>query len=504
MKSLKPSYKDILSPKALTTLIATAYLLIMFVIYPLYMDNGYVGIDESKFKFYLYTSIGGVLLLLLTGAILLIKSFKNFNKTDGFVLLFLTFTVISFFISDYREEALLGTQGWFMGLVTILIYLFLYILISRLWDFSEFVIYAALIAAFIVYVLAILDRFSLYIIPLEVRAPSFISTIGNINWLMGYYSVLTPVGVSLFLCELKENGWRIKSYLLLVFSIVSFMAGFAQGSESVFLFDIALFIGLIVMAYKNVIRLKDVALIMILWSFGAQIVRFLRYILDGYNYDSDGLCGVMTSTNITLYILILSVFLYWILNKNEEYKKMTVVYKGIFISIFSLLIFWIVIGILNTKGILNIDNGLLKFNEAFGHGRGEAYKISIKGFGRMPVKNMIFGVGPDCLSAYLYNIRDIADEIVSYWPGDRLSNAHSEPLTVLVNGGILGVITYFGIFASFIFDTLKKHKSNMIWCITLAAFTYIVHNLISFSQILNTPFIFILLGMGMSLKMSQE
>lgn len=506
MKSLKPSYKDIFSLKALSSLFATAYLLIMFTVYPLFMENGYVGIDESKFNFYLYTSIGGVLLLLIAGTIPLIKSFKRFESTDGFVLVFLCSTIVSFFLSINMDEAILGTKGWFMGLVSIVIYIFVYILISRLFEVRNFVIYVSLVVAAIVYLLALFDRFSLYIIPLSPRAPSFVSTIGNINWLMGYYSVFTPVGVGLFLCELKEKGWNKRAYYLLSFSIIAFMAGFAQGSESVFLFDAALFTGLIVMALKGIINLKDVFLTLALWSVAAQIVRIFRVVYPkGYNYDSDGLCGMMTSTNITLFVAIGSYLIYLALKRYISEKNERIACRSLLWLIFGCFVSWVVVGILNTKGIItNIDNSLLVFNEQFGHGRGEAYKVSVQGFGRMSLVQKLFGVGPDCLGQYLYSIPEICSEIIAFWPNDRLANAHCELLTLLINGGLFGMLSYLGIFLSFITNTLRKHKNDMIWCITLSAFTYIVHNLISFSNVINTPFIFILMGIGMSLKLNSD
>ena len=114
----------------------------------------------------------------------------------------------------------------------------------------------------------------------------------------------------------------------------------------------------------------------------------------------------------------------------------------------------------------------------------------------------LIGVGPDCMSAYIY--QDGNKELLSYvskvWPNQRLTNAHCEALTLLLNQGILGS----GCFAGIILYTLKKlweenkreTKDVLTGACKLAVVAYAVHNLFSFQQVLNTPLMFILLGMA--------
>ena len=45
-------------------LFATAYLLLIFGLYPFYMKEGYVGIGEEKYEFFLYCSLGALAILL--------------------------------------------------------------------------------------------------------------------------------------------------------------------------------------------------------------------------------------------------------------------------------------------------------------------------------------------------------------------------------------------------------------------------------------------------------
>ena len=45
-------------------LLATAYMLIMFVLYPFYMKNGYADLGEAKYHFFFYVTTAAVILSL--------------------------------------------------------------------------------------------------------------------------------------------------------------------------------------------------------------------------------------------------------------------------------------------------------------------------------------------------------------------------------------------------------------------------------------------------------
>ncbi|WP_286080982.1 hypothetical protein [Parablautia intestinalis] len=46
----------------------TAYLLLIFGIYPLYMHRGYVDIAQAKYHFFIYCSLAGLVILTAAGA----------------------------------------------------------------------------------------------------------------------------------------------------------------------------------------------------------------------------------------------------------------------------------------------------------------------------------------------------------------------------------------------------------------------------------------------------
>ena len=141
-------------------LLATAYMLIMFVLYPFYMKNGYADLGEAKYHFFFYVTTAAVILLLvLAGVTLLIWirekksgersylfSFEKVSGVDLLVLLYLSEAFVSFAFSDYRREAFFGTEGWYMGFATILLLCLIYFLIGGFWK-DTIKIYAAPVTA---------------------------------------------------------------------------------------------------------------------------------------------------------------------------------------------------------------------------------------------------------------------------------------------------------------------------------------------------------------------
>ena len=58
------------------------------------------------------------------------------------------------------------------------------------------------------------------------QTPTFISTLGNINWFCGYWAVLCPLGVA-FYWKSESRGQRI---VAIIYTIIAFVSGVTQGS----------------------------------------------------------------------------------------------------------------------------------------------------------------------------------------------------------------------------------------------------------------------------------
>lgn len=497
-------------------LFTTAYLLLIFGVYPFYMKQGYVDIGKAKYHFFIYSSLAAAGIFALISFFLAAQNIGKWLKkrrmhlidwdklsvVDLFVMMYATEIFISYAFSDFRKEALWGTEGWYMGFVLKLTLCALYFFISRLWDGSRIVWYTAIAASGIVFIFGILDRFSIYLIPLEIRQSEFISTLGNINWYSGYLSVLAPVGISIFLFQ-NENIYRKLFYA--IYTTVSFMAGLSQGGDSIFLFFAALFFMLLWISIEKEAWFRNYFLLIFLWGLSAQVVRLMRLLMpDHYNYDTNNLCAYATGSNITLVVGIFGLLAYaalsWKKEKlilNEHIKK--IVRKTMIVLLLGGMALWFFVSGINTfTGVFGLEQkSFLLLNENWGNGRGAAFSIAFDGFKQLPVLHKIIGVGPDCFSAYVYGLPDVAVKLREAFGNSRLTNAHNELLTCLINEGILGVCLFLGIVVFFVKKCMKKGTENYVfYALAACMICYLCHNMVSFEQVLNLPFLFLLMGMG--------
>lgn len=523
-------------------LFVTAYLFLIFGMYPFYMREGYVDIGRAKYEFFMYCSLAALGILVLTGAVLggqaLVRHIRerepyliDWNKlsmTDLLVLMYATEVFLSFAMSDYRQEALWGTEGWFMGTVLLLTLCGLYFFISRFWEGRQGVLYGALLASGGVFLLGILDRFSVYLIPLEVRQASFISTLGNINWFCGYFSVIFPIGVCGFLFgegdgRKDDKSWtaKIKRGLYIVYIVVGFMAGFCQGSSSIFLFYGGLFYLLLWIAVEKRMWLGDFFFIIFLWAFSALLVRGMGFLIpQGYNYDKDNLCVKVTDSFLPLLAASAALGIYLVMRSREKAerfgnekeagraggeersRRIRAVHRGMAVLLTAGVAGWAVLAGINTWiGIPGLaGRGEFLFDQSWGHGRGAAIQSAIQMYGRMPFLHKLLGAGPDCFSVYAYSLPETAVMLRENFGNSRLTNAHNELLTCLVNTGFFGTALYVALLVSFIDKCMKRGKETpAFYLFGVCTACYLVHNMVSFAQVLNFPYVILLLAMGEAL-----
>lgn len=176
------------------SLLLTAYLFIIFCIYPFYVKNGYSDIGNEKFQFYKYITVGGLGLILPLALLCIFFRIRDgkyrFSLTDWAVAGYGIAVILSYICSDFKEKGLWGEPGWNMGLMTQLAFVISYFLISFFWEYEENLLAAFIAAASAVFLLGVLNRFSIYPIDMGGTDIGFLSTLGNINWYCGYWAVL--------------------------------------------------------------------------------------------------------------------------------------------------------------------------------------------------------------------------------------------------------------------------------------------------------------------------
>ncbi len=514
--------------KKVADIFVTAYLLLLFVVYPFYMKEGYVEIGQAKADFWMKISAGAAIVFTVLGIVMLIQRLCTGRKqhaeaalqqeqrsgmrgplfiwrnvlspTDRFVLLFGITLIVSYFLSVDRTEALWGTEGWNMGVMLYGLLCVLYFQIRSFWIPDEKMIGLILTASGAVLLLGVLDRFSLHVIPLEIRDPGFLSTLGNINWFTGYLIVFVSVAAGLFV--LTDQAWM--KLLTGVVSAIGFLAGICQGSSSIFLYFACLFAVLLWIAADAPDKCPRLLFLWVAFCLDAQVIRLLRELLpDGYTYETDNLCGYFSQGNLSLYLLVIGACVILVLQKClRKYPAITKYLRRLIAAVmiaFPVVFAGIALqkaGILESFVRTESAGALLQGDVTWGNGRGMTYRIGFLLLSHMSPVQWLFGVGPDCFASYAYSVPEVAAEISGYFGNDRLTNAHCEILTMLVNQGLAGTICYLGMFAAYLRTGFMKKSNPYSMSIAVAVICYLLHNLVSFANVLNLPFLIILLAMG--------
>lgn len=499
--------------------LSTAYLMLMFCLYPFYVENGYINIGEAKNHFFLNVTVAACLLLVMIYMVMSVVGYvskrkegksvlfnwENVSGLDLCMLLYATQLFLSFVFSEYKEVALWGEEGWYMGLLPLLLLCGVYFLISRLWQENETVLYASVAASAGVFVLGICNRISIYPMDFAGSQPGFISTLGNINWFCGFLAVVAPIGIGWFVIRERKSLW--KEMLVGGYALLTFLIGFAQGSDSIFLWFGAVFFLLLWISIESKIYLMRWFVLLILWGIAPQIVRILRLLFaDKYNYGTEGFCGYFTGNSISLWIILIGIVGYLVVGRslvlNTDRMR-----KLLSVSAVLVLILLLVITIVNTKiGLPYISEiGLFTWDSNWGNGRGEAFSAGFKTFLEAPARQKLFGAGPDAFASAAYGVPEIAIALRQCFGTARLTNAHNELITTLVNTGILGALLYVCIFVAGMMKFLNRgREKKVLYLFALCIFGYFIHNMVSFAQVLNMPYLFMILGMGEGICRNQK
>ncbi len=500
------------------------YILLIAVGLPFYFTEGYGRIGTDKALFFREVSRSmGELLLPVAAVLLLFTVWKRdsaagrrkFSTTDKFLALYAGALVASYLLSDYREQARFGAQGWFMGLFTQLSCVAVYFYVSRLWKPRSRMLFLFLPVSSVVLLLGYLDRFGIHLLEMAYRSDSFISTIGNINWYCGYAVIVCFLGIVLFWRQPPERGW--KRLLLAAYVTLSFGTLLTQGSASGTLTLVVLLSVLFCLSVGDGSHMRSFWQLMLLLSVACVTGALLR---KGLGISFDGIDSRTLTVSTSLWaacaLTIVSALVLRQVTRSVhagKYRekvfrvlgKVWVVFCG------GSLLLYILLLIINTcrpGGIGGLSkNPLFLFSNRWGSFRGATWRAALSCFAEQDVLHKLLGVGPDAMSAYLYKDADESLRLLlkECFGEAVLTNAHCEWLTILVEVGALGLIGFAGGMVSAMVRFIKEGKREPWFsALGLSLLAYTVNNLFSFQQTLNCATVFVLLGMGTAFLREEE
>lgn len=528
------------------------YMLLIIVVLPFYFKQGYGRIATDKLTFFCKISlnIGKVLIptLILYAITSIAANYSKigsfiktlFSKTgikkiickisaiDFFVGMYGVSVVLSYLCSDYKEIALWGTSGWYMGFIPQMILVCGYFLIVRFWEPKKWVFCLIFPVAAVVFVLGYLNRFGYYPIEMAYANGSFISTIGNINWYCSYVVPVLFVGIGLFWWQdIEEDAKKpkIKTLRILgktalgIYIFLGFATLVTQGSASgIFALGVMMAV-LFCLSARDMYHMRQFWMVALLLSAGCLLSMVVRNWFPEAITIQEGIIDLLTQGEIPIIMTLVScVGLLWTLwsckkkKRNDKFLKRTAILCATLVSCIA-----VVYAILLTINTLNpgalgkfSEYGIFTFSDDWGSKRGATWKVGALCFWEQDFLHKLVGVGPDAMWPYINaNSSETLTELVQKNFGTKLmlTNAHNEWLTVLVNYGILGLASFAGMIVSAVRTYFKYSKASAVTAkiataCALGILSHTINNMFSFQQVMNVTMLFLLLGMGRAFQKS--
>lgn len=514
-------------------ILVLVYLFAILLVLPLYFTQGYafIGTDKADFFRFLIEKLQWFVIVLLglrlffagllwfqshSGPLLNhVKALKQcamekLSVTDWFAGLFFVSILLSYVCSKYKETAKWGEIGWYMGFIPLVAVIVSYFLISRYGcrgklPLGKIFVCAALVVSFGVYVLGILNRFEIRPFEMDYESYFFLSTVGNINWYCGYQVSLFFLGMGLLRTEKNKARWiRIP---LILYTYVGFISLILQGSDSGMVALFAVFCLLFVLSCTEggeLYRFWNICGLFVLACL--TIAELRRRLPEKLNFRTE----IMDLLTLGKMPIVLCVF--WLLffmaicfeRKKQFLKPLWYqrIRRGFLMALLAGL--FIVIGLIACKTAVPeafpyLPDKFFAISDSWGSNRGATWKTGWMCVCEIPPGKKLVGVGPDCMYRFLTSVPDhkILEYCRSVFGDAKLTNAHNEWLTILVNQGLLGLVGFGGMMISAMYRFLKQGKGNAwVFGCGLCLFAHTINGIFSFQQTLNLTVIFVVLGFG--------
>lgn len=514
-----------------------AYVILIGVVLPLYMKNGFQMIGDAKYGFFLKVacifcviSVVGVLWSACAfvkgkwrqdnGKLLGAVSGRQYGRygkerkeienrqwsvLDFFMISYALHVVVSFCFSEYKETALFGYADWHMGLITQLLLVWSYFFVSRFYSEEKLSWILMSLAAGGIFFIGVLNRYNYD--PLGVfeeigrwewNRVNLLSTIGNINWYSGYMCLTLPFVLYAF--------WNGKGLLRAAGGIGSLIGTFSlhmQGSMSGYAGLGGILVVLCFFSLRDANKWQRflqlafmVTVVPVIIMGTLEAMPRGVYLPEAAILEWKGWIGC--SLLISLLLIINGVI--------NRHRRMALWENGSLQRIFglSLVILLLIFAVMvilcqvsDTVWQLLGGRELLRIDNAWGNGRGFLWKTALHCFVQGGWKQRLIGAGPDCFAHIAYEIANFNEVyITGQWQGAVFANAHNEWLNMLVNGGIWGAVSYLGIYMCAIrrFSARTDREPLMVMGIMMVV-GYGIHNIFSFQQIITVPIVFAVMGM---------
>lgn len=513
----------------LSNRILTTGIVMIFLFLPLWLQDGYFDILEAKYKCFYIIALGMILIwMCVSGVMCLIdrkefhgvcikRSWKqvkqNYQDTllkicDAAVLIYWIGAAISTWLSKYRFESFWGNEGRYSGLFLISIYVLLYWIVSHHWRLNERVMDVFLATGLVVCVFGILHYFKFDPLNLHENVnpdqiPIFVSTLGNINSYTAYVGMITGFSGVMYVFSDKKTraGWYFFCYIV---SLAALITGI---SDNAYLSVAALLgVGPVLMLKKEKTMLRYLLLVVTFFSVCLAAIVISNQAGDAV-VGLQSICGLLGRIKAFPYF----VGLLWVgfvgiiilVKKNViHYGNKADLLVKLWIAILGACVLGVIVILWYANGATDAGERLggfvnyLQFDDYWGNSRGYIWKFCVKIWNEFPVSKKVWGYGPETFG--ILTLNEVYDDMVAI-TGQFYDNAHNEYMQLLVTNGILGVVSYVLFLLTAVIRMLKSYKkSYVIAACGMAVCCYAIQATVNLNLPVVTPFMWVLLSIGMA------
>lgn len=456
------AFQSLSLPSKLTEL----YLSVMFLLLPLYVHRGYFDITEAKFGCF----------VLLSSIFVLLMPFAEMKSSDDRwlslpVVFFFGFAFVSILSSLHYigRASLFAVENRYQGILVLGLYALCFLFCSRRAVFGVWVRVTAFTAFGLVSLIALLQSFGIDPLGLwegirDSDRGRYLSTIGNVNFLGAYNSLLLPLCGGCICQNRKGYYW-----LLPVFALGC--CGLLCGSDA----------GLLGVGGG----------MLLLWLLGGRDHEYrhrfglllLTSALSFFLYTNVlRLCGVLTlspagkvvaSLPVCLFLCAVGAALWFFTGEIGS----VLLLAPLCFPLAALCVAFV--GNLKPEVLPKAWRTYLVFSSSWGSDRGAIWLHCLDQFRQHSPLQKLIGGGSGCLARY--------DRLHRLFPDAIVDSAHNEYLHLLLTSGVAGLTAYVCSIVSALLRGAKKQPA-----VAAAVFGCALQACVNIAQCATTPLLLLL------------
>ncbi len=464
--------------KSLAGYSALACFVLTFIVIPFYYENAYFNISAAKGR--AFTSVAVLLLCSMAVFAAMIHDKTLLPPKNSVVLSFLAHGAVSLMscvCSGDIKKSFFGLDGWGVGTLAVVSFgIFLTLMVKYL-RYNQNLWLIVLASNAVIFIMVILHSVGVDVLGLHKGIDPgqyymYVSTIGNVNWFVGYLCLMVPAAAMFYLsCTEKITG-----YIYLAFLALGIPCFVLCASDGIFLgLGMCAFFAVPYIASK-MHRLKRVCVLIGIYGLTLVIVSHAP-IFAAKKASMSGLVQVLLVEPVPLLITAVGVGGYIVFNLIEN--CWTEKCSRIFV--------WSAEILLSAAALYYLVDMIINFSDQWGTNRGMIWRHSMEVFGSLPFEKKIFGIGPGMTRSYYQNLsREFGKTVLA---------SHSEPIQYLLTTGILGIAcwtcAWTGIIRKYFVEKLWQ-KNEAALFIPLAA--YLGQSLVNSPSITNVAVLCVILA----------